>query len=153
MFNSLYIDYNINFIMNMVDNSYLSLIDAVFTKNLNIVKRAIELTYDIDEEDINGTTALMHASIYGYNKIIHFLLLAGANINKENKYGNTALIFACKNGHVAAVKLLLHNAVKGANIYHTNIKGFTAYSITQDPEILKLFEITTKCDNVVIMMV
>lgn len=54
---------------------------------------------------------------------IQLLLDSGGNIDQQDKYGNTALIYAAVCHNVGIVKLLLE---KGANINHQNKEGETA---------------------------
>ncbi|CAG8444882.1 16778_t:CDS:2 [Acaulospora colombiana] len=55
-------------------------------------------------------TSLHEASIEGHHEIISFLLAYQANINAQDKYGNTPLHYASFYGHGEVIKLLLeHN--------------------------------------------
>ena len=58
-------------------------------------------------------------------RIIELLLINGANINAQNKYGDTPLIRAASSGNKAVVQLLLN---KGANKDTQNSKNETALS-------------------------
>ena len=59
----------------------------------------------------------------------------GANLEKKNKIGDTALILASYHGHVEVVKALLD---AGAKVDEKNDKGYTAIDFTSDDEIKKL---------------
>lgn len=80
---------------------------------------------DIDIQDFDGDTALSAAASNGHEDIFIFSLLLkyGANVNIQNKYGNTALIWAAINCQSDIISLLLKN---GANADIKNKKGSTA---------------------------
>ena len=67
------------------------------------------------------------------------LIKAGANVNAENKWGETPLIVAARHGHIEIVKLLIE---AGADL-ETNDDGYTPldfalmYEHTETVEILK----------------
>ena len=68
------------------------------TGQIDKVKESID-SVDLDELSDRGSTPLMHATWYGHIEVIEILLNAGANINLQNKRGNTALHFAYENNH------------------------------------------------------
>ena len=58
-----------------------------------------------------------------YFKLIKLLLEKGANINDQDKYGYTVLIWACiMNNNIEAIKLLIE---KGADINIQDKNGYT----------------------------
>lgn len=63
--------------------------------------------------DSHGHTAAHWAALGGYNEIIKFFINCGADINKQSKtdYGPFPIHWACVNGHVTTVDLLLQNGV------------------------------------------
>lgn len=75
---------------------------------------------NVDMQDNNGKTALMHAPS---STIAKMLLEKGANVNIKDKSGSTALIDAASNGHTEIVRLLL---AKGANVNDKDYTGRTA---------------------------
>jgi hypothetical protein len=56
----------------------------------------------------------MGAAEHGHQEIVSILLTSGANVNKVNSEGKTALSLAAEKGHLEIVKLLL---AAGADIY------------------------------------
>jgi ankyrin repeat protein len=110
---------------------------------------------DIHYKNCYGDTVLTFATFFGKTDIVKLLLDKGvakqhltpkvfsANVNDASYDNNTALINASCQNHVDIVKLLLN---KGANVYAANEQGHTAYTITNDPEILKLFCLKTVID-------
>ena len=79
------------------------------------------------------------ASWSGYTKIVQKLIEAGVNVNvSKNKH--TVLHYACDQGQLEVVKLLLE---KGADVNAKNEEGETPLDIakkTSNKEIIKLFE-------------
>lgn len=69
--------------VNIVNNNKENcLIIACLNEHLNIVKKVIELTNNINEQDCNGMTALMISSKNNNNEIIE-LLLNNKNIDLD----------------------------------------------------------------------
>jgi len=62
---------------------------------------------DIDSPDVYSWTPLLFAAKNGSVGLIRMFLELKANINHEDKNGNTALLIASARGHVEAVKVLL----------------------------------------------
>ena len=56
-----------------------------------------------------GRTPLIEASIQGNVEVVQLLIRFKANLNCQNKYQNSALHCAAKNGHLNIVNLLLEN--------------------------------------------
>ena len=120
-------------------NKRTALMYAVETQNLDIIRYFIKYLKDYQEEgsvinfqDNNGKTALMYAAKMQNLDIINYLLKKGANINLQNKDGDTELmmifdskIIDHKNSkkELAIVKILLN---KGLNIDLQNNKKETA---------------------------
>ena len=67
---------------------------------------------DVDAANFeDNTTPLINSSYNNNTKITQLLLDYDADINKTNKYGDTALHWACRKGYIDIVKLLLdHDA-------------------------------------------
>ena len=55
-------------------------------------------------------------------QVVSILLDMDVDIDRKNKYGHTALTWACASGHADVVRLLLF---KGANIHHQTVEGRT----------------------------
>jgi ankyrin repeat protein len=117
---------------------------------LEIVKLLVNKGADVNVKTVNsivkkrgknyGDTALIWASINGFDKVVKFLLENNANPNIQNDGGNTALIFAANEGHKKVVKILLDNDVE----VETKTKnGDTALSKATEKghkEIVKMLE-------------
>jgi ankyrin repeat protein len=62
---------------------------------------------EVDERDIRGRTALIHASKDGDREAVQLLLAAGAKVNGGDFHGFTALIYASGNNNRELLELLL----------------------------------------------
>lgn len=62
---------------------------------------------DLDKAGLNGYNPLIWASYNNETEIVKILLLAGANCNVTDMWGNTPLYCAVKNGNPELVKALL----------------------------------------------
>ena len=117
------------------------LMTAASNGNLAEARRLINNGADVNEQDANGTTALMDA-VYGGNiHIVKALLKAGAkaSINlQNNQHGNTALIKAVDYRRRSIARELLK---AGADTHIRNNQGYTAVHMALfygDPITLKI---------------
>ncbi|MFC2720545.1 MAG: ankyrin repeat domain-containing protein, partial [Bacteroidota bacterium] len=82
---------------------------------LHIQKRENEVLKDflskngIETTDPEGRTALINAAFYNNIDLLEWLINQEADINAKDYIGYTALHFACQEGHIDSVKLLLLN--------------------------------------------
>ena len=84
------------------------LFNATETDNYEISKFLLEKGADVDAANFeDNTTPLINSSYNNNIKITQLLLDYDADINKTNKYGDTALHWACRKGYIDIVKLLL----------------------------------------------
>lgn len=90
--------------------------EAAAIGDVESVKYLLTITKDIDDENEDGTTALIEASRNGYVQVITLLLDAGADIEHyDEMWGDTPLLKAAYNCRPMAVRLLVE---RGANILH-----------------------------------
>ena len=82
----------------------------------------------IDRVGFQGFSPFFVACIFNNLEIAKSLLRAGANINKLDKKGNTALHIACKVGKIDTVIFLVG---EGINTNLKNSEGFTARQIAE----------------------
>jgi ankyrin repeat protein len=61
---------------------------------------------DVNNQDVNGQTALMCASARGRLEEVNLLLENSADVNNKDMGDNTALKYALKNGYMEVVELL-----------------------------------------------
>ena len=98
--------------------------DAAFVGDLNMVKKAISTGLDVNARNpVSGDPLLFTASLMGHTDIISFLLEKGADINVQNREGNSSLHVAAFLGRAEAAELLLKH---GINVHVRNIQGGTA---------------------------
>ncbi len=112
------------------------LMNASFRNDLIMVERCIELGANLDLQDKQGKTALIHAVRRGSLSsphclteamIITKLWLAGANADLQDNQGATALMYASYWGSTNTVKVLLALAAKnGINVEIKDNEGKTA---------------------------
>ena len=77
----------------------------------------------VDVSDVDGWTALHHATWHNQTDVIKRLLHEGADVNRHNGYfQETPLHFAARDSNTGAVRLLLDN---GPDINVKNIDNLT----------------------------
>jgi len=115
-------------------------------KQLSISGKAWFLLKSYPGLDINTSnrthhyTSLMLAAMRGDYTMTTMFLTLGADINKQDKDGNTALMLAAKNGFFNVVELLL---AYGANQTLQNNNGETALSIAESHNQNEIIELLT----------
>ncbi|NXU92816.1 RN5A ribonuclease, partial [Xiphorhynchus elegans] len=108
------------------DNGGTAFTEAGIMGNVNILQLLLDRGSDINDPDSNGFTAFMEAAWYGKEEALKFLYDKGADVNlrratseekaKLHKGGATALMDACRECHVSAVKLLVQEMGADVNI-------------------------------------
>jgi ankyrin len=83
------------------------LIDAVKAGNHSAVRLLINRHVDVNEPEVDGTTALHWAVRADDRETVTLLVATGARPNAANRYGVTPLQLAATNGSAATVRLLL----------------------------------------------
>jgi len=81
----------------------------------------------IDIKDREERTALINSAFYNNINLLKWLLDNGANINMPDSIGFTALHFACQEGHLESVIILLR---KNPNVNLVDKYGNTAAWVT-----------------------
>ena len=74
----------------------------ILDKGLNI-----DVTFERDESEFSGMTALMVASKHGYHETAEALIKRGANVNLKRYVGDTPLMLAAGSDNVNTVRVLL----------------------------------------------
>jgi ankyrin repeat protein len=80
----------------------------------------------LDRRDVDGSTALHKAAVYGNTGMIHLLLASGADPSIQDRNGSTALHLAAFECDVAAVQRLLESLHTSEYIDRRTAYGFTA---------------------------
>ncbi|OCH89380.1 ankyrin [Obba rivulosa] len=84
------------------------------TDHAATLKYLLEAGAPPDVEDVVGHTALQHASMHATELgFVRSLLRYGANVDHRNRYGETALSFACRANQPEIIELLME---AGANM-------------------------------------
>lgn len=68
---------------------------------------------NMEDQDEEGCTLLMKAAYRGHHDLVKYLLSLQCDADKNDKFGNTAMVWAVIGGHLQIVKLLHDN---GANL-------------------------------------
>ena len=81
------------------------------TKNVNF----------LDKRDIMSCSALYYASERGLEKVVHELIVSGANVNITNLTDAvTPLMIACESGHLGTVKELILGGIQSFQLLNGN---------------------------------
>lgn len=105
-----------------------SLFSAVENNNIKKVKSYLEQGANCNALDSYNRTALINASVSGYDDIAKLLIEEGTDVNIQDKAGATALMYTARNTNYEMVEFLLKN---GADVNMRDAAGETAlyYSI------------------------
>jgi len=105
------------------------LITAIDTENIYIIESLLnKSSIKINEQDINGNTALHIACRNGSANCVELLLNnLDIDCNVINSFGQTALHIASSEGHSTIVKMLLYQPYLDVNIIDKD--GKTAYNL------------------------
>lgn len=127
-----------------------ALIAAARANHIDVVKLllAARRAITVDQADQNGYTALLIASQCGYVPILTLLLESGADINKCNYDGCSALIKASQFGQAEVAALLC--ATKGIDINKATNFRSTALSFAMDKEHQKAVDILKAQPGIVV---
>jgi ankyrin repeat protein len=117
-----------------------ALISATRSDQTTIIDWLVEKHANINLTNCHNETALLIASRAGFLNSVK-LLLTAAKIDldaQENKYGNTALIFAATSGNEDVVQLLLEEGADSNLKNHENRTALMAAAIAGHPNIVEL---------------
>ena len=107
------------------------LFSAVENNNIKKVQSYLEQGANCNALDSYDRTALINASVSGYDDIAKLLIKEGTDVNIRDKAGATALMYTARDTNYEMVEFLLKN---GADVNIRNTEGETAlyYSIQHD---------------------
>ncbi|NWI09497.1 RN5A ribonuclease, partial [Crypturellus soui] len=107
-------------------NGGTAFIEAGIAGSVRLLELFLAHGSDVNEHDDNGFSAFMEAAWYGKEDALRFLHSKGVDVNmrrivceekrKLNKGGATALMDACKEGHMSVVKVLVEDMNADLNI-------------------------------------
>ena len=116
-------------ILNLIETR---LFRAVDSNDFDLVRKIINQGADVNFQDGDGVTCLMHACQHDLLEMAKLLVSLGADVNIKDSLGNTALIILCLvnpnnvfNDIVSFVKFLL---VSGTDI---NIRDNTGHTVLE----------------------
>jgi ankyrin repeat protein len=84
-----------------------SLVDYVFTDDLNGLQDALRRGVDVNERDADGRTALTHAVLDNKVESVRLLLMNGADSNLRDKLGNAPLHYSAQEQLRETTQLLI----------------------------------------------
>ena len=93
--------------LKIVCHGRISFLMLACVSSPNLGLKLIDLGCSVKQEDKHKRTPLMWAATYGRTQIIQKLLEMGADANRKNSTGETALLLSCKNKHDEDAALLL----------------------------------------------
>ena len=100
-------------------DGFSSLHCAVIRNNFELVKILVNGGADVNIFDINATyqgSALHWAATLSNTEIAEFLIESGANVNAKNKFDNTPMNWAMKNGNRKMLEMFERNGgISGVN--------------------------------------
>ncbi|KAK9450787.1 uncharacterized protein V1518DRAFT_425549 [Limtongia smithiae] len=90
------------------------LISAASSGDTGRVSRILEQSdarsyVDVNKPDEDGTTALILAACFGHPEIVRDLVASGANVDQQDKFKWSPLMWATNNNHTDIVRFLLDN--------------------------------------------
>ncbi|XP_067652983.1 uncharacterized protein [Haliotis asinina] len=96
--------------------------DASMRGDLERVKRILaEGDVDINYRGQNSRTPVMEAAWKGHRDVVEFLVGRGADVSLVDRYGDNVLHFACRDGDLETVKLIV-----SMNVVDINSRGWNS---------------------------
>lgn len=102
-----------------------ALIDFAMDNRLDGVKNCLSLGANINAENENGVTSLMYAALRDHGDVVKHLLECGADIDRIDNLGQTALSKACHGYSTPGEAIIRALVEQGANINHQDKLGST----------------------------
>lgn len=114
--------------------------DAVKSGNLELIQRLIEQHADVNAQNTDARTPLIHVACYGHTHIAQLLIASQADVNAQSHCGWTPLSRAVYHRYADMVRALLHAR---SDLTLKTTSGYTALQIAQNghrPEITQMIE-------------
>ena len=108
--------------------------------HLRVAELLVKHGANVELEDFSGATPLICAASSRRLEVVQFLLKSGADVHKTQKMsGMNALMFACKHGAVACVKVLLeHKSDPNACSSHFSTLAYACQRSSLQLQLVKL---------------
>ena len=130
-----------NPMINSVQESNSNLLSAVEKQDAKLVSEILRSKPNLEIKDHQGRTALMIATYNEDTGIAEMLILAGANVNAQDKMLNSPFLYAGASGFVPILKLCLAN---GADFKVFNRYGGTALIPAAERRHVEVVQILTQ---------
>lgn len=117
------------------ENGRNALFWAIHTININAIKKLLELGINLNVT--NSLSALNYAVCKDNVKVIKCLKKYGLDINKADHINSTPIIYAVLHNKLNSINYLINN---GADIFHEDFLGNSAFSLAHDLKIKYLIE-------------
>ena len=101
------------------------------------------------ENEETHSKGLFEKAFKGHNEVVRALLMYGASVDKADKDGITALMYACFHGHADAVQTLLN---AGADTSLRNSNGKTAMFLAQSNGHDRVVEVLRQGPNILVVV-
>ena len=122
----------------------MDLFHAVKNNDLGSLKSNIN-NHNINDQDKNGMSLLMHAVDNNSYDIAKYLIQSGINVNIQDKYGQTATMLAAGRNLQNIVKLLIESK---ANLKLISKSKLTAYGFAEDNGNIEVAKIIKKAGGI-----
>ena len=134
-----------NFQRNITEEQ-IKFFDAIITDNADKVEKLLKNNGALANAEYSNMSSLMIASELDYFNICELLIKFGADVNKENTDGFTALMAAsARNEGTDIVNMLLNNS---ANINVQDKKGCTALMYAAQKDDTTIIKKLLECENI-----
>lgn len=120
------------------DNRYGAIHFAAVKGYKEILVLLIKASADVNQQSIEGNTALQFAAAQGHFRMVGLLLFHRANVNQKDCEGRTALHFAVTQSQPHVAELLL---LYGADTDESDREGRTALRIAREHGDLEMEEV------------
>jgi len=121
----------------------MDIFNAVRNNDFGLLKSELN-NQNINNQDKNGMSLLMHAIDNNSYDIAKYLIQSGINIDIQDKYGQTAVMLAAGRNLQNIVKLLIESK---ANLKLISKSKLTAYGFAEDNGNIEVAKIIKKYEG------
>jgi len=125
----------------------MNIFEAIRSGSLSNVESLIEQDPNcVHDADPRGFTPLVLSTYLGFVEIAQFIIHAGADVNRQDKVGNTALMGVCFKGNIDMIKMLLDSGAS-VNITNQNNSNALIFAVSFGQEAAAKLLIEHKADG------